>query len=119
MDGETYDVEQTEQEAKDFVKGMISDLRMGYNSEYITNVTKKSGGVWEIELALSDTSLLEEFYEQLGGTYKSATQTVRVTVKDGKLIQISNYIKASGSVKSGRDTYEVSWALQTETVFQD
>lgn len=119
VDGETYDVEQTEQEAKDFVKGMISDLRMGYNSEYITNVTKKSGGVWEIELALSDTSLLEEFYEQLGGTYKSATQTVRVTVKDGKLIQISNYIKASGSVKSGRDTYEVSWALQTETVFQD
>ena len=117
--GESYDTPQTEDEAKAFVASMINDHAMGYNAEQITNVKKKSEGVWEIELALADKTEFEALYEALGGAYKSATQTVTVTVQDGKLIRMKNVIDSKGSVMQGSDIYEITWTVQIETSFFD
>ncbi len=118
-EGESYDEPQTEQEAKELIESMINDPTLGYNSESITNITKKNDGIWEIELAVSDTATFDELYDALGGTYKSATQTVTVTVQDGKLIRIKNVLASRGSIQSGRDTYEVTLTIQMETSFLD
>ena len=117
--GESYDVPQSEDEAKAFIESLINDPSLGYNAEQITDIEKKNDGVFVIELALTDSATFEELFESMDGTYKSATQTVTVTVQDEKLIRIKNEIVASGSVTSGRDTYGVSWQLTIETAFID
>lgn len=117
--GESYDVPQSEDEAKAFIESLINDPSLGYNAEQITDIEKKNDGVFVIELALTDSATFEELFESMDGTYKSATQTVTVTVQDERLIRIKNEIIASGSVTSGRDTYGVSWQLTIETAFID
>ena len=117
--GESYDVPQSEDEAKEFIASLINDPSLGYNAEQVTNIKKKNDGVWEIELAVADSATFEELFKTLGGTYESATQTVTVTVQDERLIRIKNEIVASGSITQGRDTYKVSWNLAMETAFID
>ncbi|MBE6697876.1 MAG: hypothetical protein E7581_05070 [Ruminococcaceae bacterium] len=119
MQGESYDEVQSEQEAKDFIKDMINDPSFGYSSDLVTDVKDKGDGVWEIELETKDNIGLEAFYEALGGTYRSATQTATVTVTDGKPVKICHDIKSSGYVKSGNDTFEVTWTISLEVTFQN
>ncbi len=118
VEGESYSEPQTEQEARALVEMLINDSTYGYHAESITNITDKGNGVWEIEQALGDTSELEGIFESMDGTYKSATQTVTVTIKDGKLTEIKTVITASGSITSG-NIYQVSYTLKMHTVFTD
>ena len=117
--GESYDVPQTEQEAREFIQSLINEPGFGYDSAQVTNITKKDEGLWELELTLSDTTEFEALYEALGGAYKSATQTVTVAVQDGKLIRMKNVIDSKGSVMQGSDIYEITWTVQIETSFFD
>ena len=118
MEGESYSEPQTEQEARALVEMLINDSTYGYHAESITNIKDKGNGGWEIEQALGDASELEGIFESMDGTYKSATQTVTVTIKDGKLTEIKTVITASGSITSG-NIYQVSYTLKMHTVFTD
>ena len=119
MEGEEYSEPQTEQEARGLIEMLINDSTYGYHADSVTDIKDKGNGVWEIEQAIDDATELEGIFESMGGTYKSATQTVTVTIKEGKVTEIKNVLTAKGSITSGRDTYEVSYTLQMHTLFTD
>lgn len=118
-EGESVSEPQTEEEARALIEMLINDSAYGYNAESITNIKDKGKGVWEIEQALGSSAEFEEIFANMGGTYKSCTQTVTVTIKEGKITEIKNVITAKGSITSGRDTYEMSYTLQMHTLFTD
>ena len=118
MEGESYSEPQTEQDARSLIEMLINSSTYGYNAESVTDITDKGNGVWEIEQALGDSSELEGIFASMDGTYKSATQTVTVTIKDGKLTEIKSVITASGSITSG-SVYQVSYTLNMHAVFTD
>lgn len=101
------------------IEMLINDSTYGYHADSVTDIKDKGNGVWEIEQAIDDATELEGIFESMGGTYKSATQTVTVTIKEGKVTEIKNVLTAKGSITSGRDTYEVSYTLQMHTLFTD
>ena len=118
-DGESVDEPQTEDEARALIEMLINDRTYGYNAESITNIKDKGKGVWEIELALGDATEFEEIFANMGGTYKSCTQTVTVTIQNEALVEIKTVVKATGNIASGNSTYEMTYTLSMHTVFTD
>ena len=118
-DGESVDEPQTEEEARALIEMLINDSTYGYNAESITNIKDKGNGVWEIEQALGDAAEFEVIFTNMGGEYKSATQTITVTIRNDALVEIKTVVKASGRITSGGSIYEASYTLQMHTEFTD
>ncbi len=117
--GESVSEPQTEEEARSLIEMLINDSTYGYNAESITNIKDKGKGVWEIEQALGSSAEFEEIFANMGGTYKSCTQTVTVTIQNDALLEIKTVVKATGSIASGNSTYEMTYTLNMHTVFTD
>lgn len=115
--GETYTETQSEEDAKAFIRDMINDTSVGYSADCVTEVKSLGDGVYEIKQGIADPTAFEQTLEAMGAEYKSAKQTVRVTVKDGSLISIENVMDIKGSLRSGNSTFEIGLYITMKTDF--
>lgn len=115
--GETYTEEQSEEDAKAFIRDMINDASVGYSADCVTEVKSLGDGVYEIKQGIADPTAFEQTLEAMGAEYKSAKQTVLATVKDGALISIENVLDIKGSLRSGNSTFEIGLYITMKTDF--
>ena len=109
--GASDTVDQSEKDAKAFINGLINSAR--YSSDKVTNITQKEDGVYTISCT-PDESLYQPIFASLGSASGNATQTITVTIQDGKIIKISSTVSASAYVSAYGS---VSFSLKTECEF--
>ena len=118
-DGESYTEKSTDEEARGLVEGLINDSSIGYASDRVCDVKSIGDGSWEIEQMITNPDVYESAIESMGAEYKSTTQTIKVTVKDGTLISIVNEISIKGSYVSGASSFEISLRIVTDVDFHE
>lgn len=115
-DGSNKSEKQTEDEAKDFINGLINTAN--YYADYVTNITEVSEGVYEIESGKPEATPYKNFFAQLGGIYTKATQTITITVEQGRIVKIEGKVEADGSITSGYNTYGVGLTIESTVTFE-
>lgn len=114
--GESYTEDCSEEEAKAVLENLINDSTLGYSEDSVSNIKSLGNGVWEITQTPSS-----EYYEELmlsmSADYKSATQTIKVTIKDGALTNMTNTIVVKGSYSESFSTFEISFDITIKTDF--
>jgi hypothetical protein len=115
-DGTNKSEKQTEKEAKDFVRGLINTAN--YHADYVTNITEVRDGVYEIVSDKPESTPYKNFFTNIGGTYTKATQTITITVEDGRITKIECQVKADGSITSGYNTYGVGLTIESTVTFE-
>ena len=116
VSGESYTEDYSEEEAKTFIKDLINDSAMGYSADNVSNIKSLGNGVWEITQTVS-SEYFEELMTTMGADYKSATQTIKVTIKDGVLTNMTNQIAIKGSYSESFSTFEISFDITIKTDF--
>ena len=91
----TQNKAQTEKEARDYIKSLINSA--GYAQNIVTAIEKRGNGVYRFTCN-PNTQTYETYYANMGGTFKSATQTITVTITDDQLTKIQSAVTAQGSV---------------------
>ena len=89
--GESETVDQTEKEAKEFINGLIDSAK--YTADKVTNISQKEDGVYTIACE-PDESLYQPIFASLGSASGNATQTITITIQDGKITKISSSVTA-------------------------
>ena len=91
----TQNKAQTEKEARDYIKSLINSA--GYTQNIVTAIEKRGNGVYRFTCN-PNTQTYETYYANMGGTFKSATQTITVTITDDQRTKIQSAVTAQGSV---------------------
>ena len=94
-DYDFQDKAQTEQEARDWIKSLID---VGYDPVIVTDIKDNGDGVYKLICDNPKTDVYEEYFESNGGTLSSVKQTITVTIKDGSICSISNFVLAKGNI---------------------
>ena len=111
ISGTTETVDQTEKEAKAFINGLINSAK--YSADKVTNITQKEDGVYTINCK-PDASLYQPIFASVGSSSNNATQTITITIQNGKITKIDSTVSASAYVSSYGS---VSFSLKTECEF--
>ena len=104
---------QSELEAKTYINSMINNMQ--YEKSYIKDAFYMEDGRCKIEFAYTD----KEPYEQMlnkafGMSCKAFVHYAYVTIENGEITSISNYVKAIADEEN-----EIFFLYQTEIAFQD
>ena len=104
-------LDQTEEEAREFINGLIDSAK--YTADKIAKITQKEDGVYTITCK-PDESLYQPVFASLGSSSDNATQTITITIQDGKITKISSSVTAIAFPAAyGR----VEFKLKTECEF--
>lgn len=95
--GETYTSPVTDAEAKGMVDGLIDSAL--FNALSVTNIEKEGEGVYMLTLENIDLSTYSARVAELGITYNSGEQAIKVTFKDGKLVKIESLVSLKGKLE--------------------
>ena len=112
ISGQTQTVDQTEKEAKEFINGLINTAK--YSSSKVSNIRKNENGIYTI-VCKPDSSLYQPVFSSLGASVQNVSQTIKVTVQDGKITKIESTLSASSSYTMYYGT--VSFELTSECEF--
>ncbi len=108
--GQTHTAEQTEQEAKEFIDGLINYA--DYNPAVITGIQQQEEGVYLLTSGAPDLSKYAPIFAASGIELTSATQQVTVTFREGKCTTIACQLTLSG-VYAGEPMSMVSDSVVT------
>ena len=92
ISGTTETADQTEKEAKEFINGLINSAK--YNAGKVSNLQKKADGVYTITCD-PDESLYQPVFASLGTSARNATQTITITIQDGKITKMESTVSAN------------------------
>ena len=93
MSGSTETVDQTEEEAKAFISGLINTA--SYESVRVTGIEKTTDSIYKIYCKAAD-NLYKPVFSSLGSP-RNVSQVITITVKDGKITEIENSVFASAT----------------------
>ena len=112
MSGVTETVAQTEKEAKAFISGLINTAQ--YESMRVSDITVSEDGSYTLVCRQPNENLYQPVFSSFGALKPTATQTIIITVKDGKITKIENTLSA----RSYTMTYgTVSFSVSSENEF--
>ena len=90
--GGSETVDQTEKEAKEFISGLINTAQ--YEAMRVTDISTKNG-VYTITCKQPNENLYQPVFSSLGISNPTVTQTIKVTVQDGKIAKIENTVSTN------------------------
>ncbi len=114
VDGQTQQAPQAEQDARAFVENLINSCQ--YDEKLVTGLTKVSDN--EYTITCEPKATYEAVFESMGAKYRSVKQTITLTLEDGKITKIYSNVDAKGYFSEGYNTYEVSFTVKSEVVFE-
>ena len=88
---ETQNLPQTEEEAKDYVAGVLNSA--AYSVDLISGMEKVKDGVYKLAVSEPDTEKYEAYLANYGITLKSATQEIVVTFDGDTLKSMESEVK--------------------------
>lgn len=109
-------VPQSELEARQYINGLINYA--GYDRQNVVSITEISNGVYEIVMK-PQAGKYQQLYANNNGTYKSATETMTVTIKDDKITKIEFEVKARGEYTYNNISSDMPMTIITEIKFAD
>lgn len=115
ISGQEQTVSQTKADAKAYINGLINTAK--YSSDYVSRITKKAEGVYEIQCDRPDTTNYEAIFEAYSGDLLEISQTITVTVKDGKIEKIENYTFAKGTASTGYQRISMEIEVISTNIF--
>ncbi len=104
---------QSEQEARDFIGTLINNT--GYDASTVTDIEDQGDGVYKLTCGNLQKDVYEAYFKNMGGSVRLIEQIMTVTVKDGKLCEISSSVEAEGLIPSYGTVY---MTLSQAVVFQ-
>jgi len=115
VSGQEQTVSQTEDEAKAYISGLINTAK--YSADYVSTLTKKSDGVYEIQCHQPESSAYDAIFEAYSGKTKSIVQTITVTVENGSIVKIENHTLAKGYAHTGYQQIGMEIEVTSTNVF--
>lgn len=109
-------VAQTENAAREYINGLINTAK--YAAKYVSLVTKKSEGVYEIQCYQPESSAYDAIFEAYSGKTKSIVQTITITVENGNIVKIENHTLAKGYASTGYQQIAMEIEVTSTNIFQ-
>lgn len=113
--GEEQTASQTKAEAKAYINDLINTAK--YSPDYVSMITKKADGVYEILCDEPDSSAYEAIFDNYAGDLLEISQTLTVTVKDGAITKIENRTLAKGNASTGYQRIAMEIEVTSTNVF--
>ena len=88
-----------------------------YSADYVSTLTKKSDGVYEIQCQQPESSAYDAIFEAYSGKTKSIVQTITVTVENGSIVKIENHTLAKGYAHTGYQQIGMEIEVTSTNVF--
>ena len=111
--GQSQAVAQTEAEARAFIENLINTCQ--FKDTEVIGVKKISDNKYSF--TCEPKVYYKALIEQMGATFRSVTQTITVTVENGKITAIKSEANAKGEITQGYLTYELTFDLVSEVKF--
>jgi hypothetical protein len=92
--GQTQTADQTEKDAKAFIGGLINTVK--YEAIRVSDIKKLEDGTYQIRCDKPNDSLYSPVFSSLGTSPQRVSQTIDITVQDGKITKIESTLSASG-----------------------
>ena len=105
-------VDQTEEEAKQFINGLLDPGN--YQAMNVSSFMA-IGGMYKITCDNPDVSAYESVFASMGASIREAKQSYTFIVKDGKITNITMILDVVGSAESGGSSVDVTLQLHTIT----
>jgi hypothetical protein len=115
VSGQEQTVSQTEDAAKAYIQSLINTAK--YAANYVSLISKKSEGVYEIQCYQPESSAYDAIFEAYSGKTKSILQTLTITVENGSITKIENYTVAKGTANTGYSTVSMEIELTSTNIF--
>ena len=98
---------QTEEEAIAFINGLINTA--SYHANRVSDIKQLEDGSYEIVCDHPDESLYQPIFSSMGAPVTSLSQTITITLQDGKIVCVVSKLIASGySDTYGTVTFQLS-----------
>ncbi len=95
----TEKTDMSEQDAHLFIGSLIKGCE--YEEALVQNVTKKSDSYYIFDCAVKDVSAYDALLEGIGATYKSSTNQISVTVKNGEITHMTSNVEIIANTTGG------------------
>ena len=115
VSGQEQTVSQTEDAAKAYIQSLINTAK--YDADYVSLMTKKSDGVYEIQCHQPESSAYDAIFEAYSGKTRSILQTITITVENGSIVKIENHTLAKGYASTGYQQIEMEIKVTSTNVF--
>lgn len=93
VSGQAQTVDQTEKEAKAFINGLINTAK--YEAIRVSDIKKLEDGTYQIRCDKPNADLYYPVFSSLRTPVQHVSQTIDITVQDGKIIKIKSTLSAS------------------------
>lgn len=113
VSGESQSADQTEKEAKAFINGLINTPK--YQAILVSSIKKTDDGVYTIRCNKPDASLYRPVFSSLSASAQNVSQTIKITVQDGKITKIESTLSARSNYTVYYGT--ISFDLSSECEF--
>ena len=100
--------DQTEEEAKEFITGLIDNTK--YSQIYVTKITTDDNGTYLLTCS-PNPEIYSAALASMGATYSSGTQTMEVIIKDNNITSIKCNATIKGRVQSVNVTLDIEITL--------
>jgi len=94
VSGQVQTADQTEKEAQAFINGLINTAK--YEAIRVSNIKTLENGTYRITCDKPNENLYEPVFSSLRTLVQSVSQTIDITVQDGKIIKIESTLSARG-----------------------
>ncbi len=115
VEGEEQIFSQTKADAKAYINGLINTA--SYSPDYVSLITKKADGVYEIQCDEPETAAYEAMFETYAGELLEISQTITITVQDGSIVKIENHTLAKGNASTGYQKIAMEIEVKSTNVF--
>ena len=113
--GQTQSLAQTADAAREYIGGLINTVK--YSPEYVSLITKKADGVYEIQCNYPDAVAYEMIFETYAGEMTDILQIMTVTVENGGISKIESRTTAKGTASTGYQTIEMNIEVVSVNIF--
>lgn len=110
---ETETSRQTEDEAKEYINGLINAANFAGN--YVSKVTRIDGGAYEFKMGYIESSIYKEYFESLGLKYNSTSQELTVYSEGDRISRIESKVRVKGAY-GGKDAIMI---VDSTVIFKD
>jgi hypothetical protein len=111
--GQSQPVAQTEAEARAFIENLINTCQ--FKDSAVTGIKKISDNKFSFTCEPKDA--YKTLIEQMGATFRSVTQTITVTVENGEIVNIESEAVANGAVTQGNNTFQLTFTVVSDVIF--
>ena len=104
----------TEKTARSYIEEL---MKSGFRRDAVSSITCEEEGVYVFTFNEVEREIYEQSFAKAGAEYFDATQTVTVTIQEGKIVKVESHVDASGYLKKGNYTYQIGLTVDSVCTF--